>query len=884
MKKLHFALLVSVGLINFQSIAQVIDESFDPKFLSIAALSKTLLLADGSTIAIGNQDYFNGTQSRYLVKLKTDGSIDPSFTTGKGPNNLVLDIQLLAEGKLLIAGSFTSYNNTNKPFIARLNADGSLDNTFTVSGLGDEGLSVSAITIQTDNKILALYQRGTGFPSTSYTEVIRLNSDGTRDNTFTKAETKMGERLVSMLQLPDGKIMVGGWFQNFSSITGANSLIRLNPDGTHDATFNAGLDGTLNNSLVRKIVWSGDGKILVTGNVSLKRFLSDGSIDNSFVTANIYTPSFVCLLSDQSVVFVQSGFVRKLDANGNEVSSTALSNLTGHLLPLHNNRMLVGVKMLADRKSNLVLNDDLSINNELGSIFALTDIYFNNAPKFYKQEDGKWIIASNADYYSRGDVAQLFEITGRLVRLNSDLTYDNSFIFSLGNPNSNILYLYGNASGIYVNSTISDTHAIRKFKLNGTLDDSFTPVIGNYNDLIELTNGKFVGIKRDDTTWSLVLINADGSIDNSLIVTSEDQMKSIHLQNDGKFIVFIEAWNDADGLTVNGTRVESLFRLNANGTIDNTFDLEGSIFNNKKTYVHSNGNVMVAARINNSFNENYPFAIWNSSGDLIGSSPNSLLNKRGFDFELNGEHIYLLTRYSNDFELIRLSLNGEPDPLFRSINYHTTDFSYDPNEPDRIHFLEDGSILVVGWTDMYRIVLPTAAPSPPSNLSILTNSLSLETNLLWNDNSSDEIGFEIERSTEGGDFEKIALVDENIVTFRDTDIDYTTQYTYRVRSINAFGPSLYSNLVNTLTITSLEDTYYSNHIYPNPATDIVTIKAGGAYRPQQIKIHSIDGSELFQIQSNEENTTIDVRSYRPGLYVIQIDYGFKKRFFKFIKQ
>jgi hypothetical protein len=73
-------------------------------------------------------------------------------------------------------------------------------------------------------------------------------------------------------------------------------------------------------------------------------------------------------------------------------------------------------------------------------------------------------------------------------------------------------------------------------------------------------------------------------------------------------------------------------------------------------------------------------------------------------------------------------------------------------------------------------------------------ALAAQLNLNWADNSTNEDGFKIERSTgSGGTFSPLATVGANIVTYPDTTVIAGTQYCYRIRAYNVAGDSPYSN-------------------------------------------------------------------------------------------
>lgn len=74
--------------------------------------------------------------------------------------------------------------------------------------------------------------------------------------------------------------------------------------------------------------------------------------------------------------------------------------------------------------------------------------------------------------------------------------------------------------------------------------------------------------------------------------------------------------------------------------------------------------------------------------------------------------------------------------------------------------------------------------------------------LTWNDNSDNEDGFKIERSTDGETFEEIGTVGSDVSTYLDTTIVDNQEYVYRVKAFNQYGDSGYSNTANGLVENS----------------------------------------------------------------------------------
>ena len=98
--------------------------------------------------------------------------------TGTGFDSKPTELRVQADGKILALGNFNSYNGTARAKIARLNADGSLDGSFTPSVS-----NANSIELQPDGKILVL-GGSMGINGFGRTGVARLNSNGTLDATF----------------------------------------------------------------------------------------------------------------------------------------------------------------------------------------------------------------------------------------------------------------------------------------------------------------------------------------------------------------------------------------------------------------------------------------------------------------------------------------------------------------------------------------------------------------------------------------------------------------------------------------------------------------------------------------------------------------------------
>lgn len=210
--------------------------------------------------AFGN---FNDLPAGRIVRLNHDGSRDESFDAGSGANNTITCLSVQADGKIIVGGNFTMFNNIPRNRIARLNADGSLDHEFD-PGFGVQPFGgvnspvVYAIDLLENGMIIAagIYKM---FDSIPVNGIVRLYPDGHLDTTFSNIEGTL--RIQSLLVQPDNKMVIGGrFFPTDTSLAG--HFGRLNADGSIDTTFQT---GTGFNNFVEAMALQEDGNILAGG-------------------------------------------------------------------------------------------------------------------------------------------------------------------------------------------------------------------------------------------------------------------------------------------------------------------------------------------------------------------------------------------------------------------------------------------------------------------------------------------------------------------------------------------------------------------------------------------------------------------------------------------
>jgi uncharacterized delta-60 repeat protein len=219
------------------------DTTFNPGTNVFGAYSGCL--TGSQYVLAGNSTTYSGSTVNRIVRVNSNGTRDTTFNPGTGANNVIYTISPQSDGKIIAGGAFTAYSGSSNNNIVRINTDGTTDTTFNI-GTGFNNPPYS-LQIQSDGKIIAIGAFSTYSGSLSGQDrIIRLNSNGTRDTTFNVGTGFNGSPAAVFLQ-SDGKMIVVGGFTTYRGSSN-NSIVRINPDGTKDNTFNPGTGLSLTNS------------------------------------------------------------------------------------------------------------------------------------------------------------------------------------------------------------------------------------------------------------------------------------------------------------------------------------------------------------------------------------------------------------------------------------------------------------------------------------------------------------------------------------------------------------------------------------------------------------------------------------------------------------
>ncbi len=569
-----------------------------PAYGTDGEVIQSLLQPDNKTILAGYFSHYNNEQANGLIRINSDGQLDNSFNTGTGADNGINALALQFDNKLIIGGGFTSYNGASANHIARLYPTGGLDEAFN-SGTG-ANKNVYSLTLQVNGKILV------GGDFTTYDDkpvnkLVRLNSDGTLDNTFHFSDSV--EYVDHIVVQPDGKILVSGRYTNYKLY-----LIRLNKNGSKDVTFSYPDLFAWGYPNFETIILQGK-KILVGGGIAsgietrsglLLRLNSNGSVDTTFTYKspdNVWIKALT-LQQDGKIVFtgrawiyaddnVSTNYISRLNANGTKDSTFKTHSeerkrsISSNTISIQSDgKIIVGgyfstiSNLLVDNIVRLNNNGDfdLTFNQKTGANGSI----FSSA----KQSDGAILIGGNFTYYN-------YKFANQIARLKKDGSLDPSFNSGTG-ANGSVYAIAVQSNGKIIiggdfttYNNVPRNHIARLNK-NGTLDKTFNnaTVNGTVYTLSLQQNGKIIiggafTTVNGTSIASVARLQANGKLDagfSSPIVDNESPIVyASKIQDNGRILV----GGYFKGSYSSGALYYNLIRLKPNGNLDN--DFKGSV-------------------------------------------------------------------------------------------------------------------------------------------------------------------------------------------------------------------------------------------------------------------------------------------------------------------
>lgn len=456
-------------------------------------------------------------------------------------------------------------------------------------------------------------------------------------------------------------------------------IVSLAQDGSLDLSFDT--DGVTStaigaNALANSVAIQSDGKIVVAGTsndatgifFTLARYNTNGSLDNTFDTDGIVTTAIGTTQDKASSVAIQ--------ANGKIVVAGASEVGSGFVFAL--------ARYNIDGSLDSTFDNDGIVTTAVG-----TTIYESISDPFLSmviQADGKIIIAGSSKNSN-----SIFCYT--LVRYNVDGSLDNTFgingIVITSTPNSaadigRCLAIQSDGKIIVAGHSPNSMSLVR-YNTNGSLDNSFDNdgivVTTNFNcwiySIAIQCNGKIVvagGL--DNYYFALARYNINGSLDNtfdtdgmvtSTIGTSGSHAFSVAIQEDQKIV----AMGESGPFNYLFTAV----RYNTNGSLDNSFDMDGIVTTNPGGFAYSgaiqaDGKIVLVGFMTNASNQaDFAVVRYNNSSitGAVLQCP-TICNGQSItvgsnSYTISGTYIDTLTSVSATDSIIITNLTVDPLPV-----------------------------------------------------------------------------------------------------------------------------------------------------------------------------------------------------------------------------
>jgi uncharacterized delta-60 repeat protein len=532
-----FALsMMQIVFVNAQTLDTRFKIPVAQKFARFNAINAS---ADGKVVAAGYFLFYGNQPVNEFVRLSSTGGLDASF---KPPTWLPMPdfIEIYSNGDVL---NVTSGDGNHQSLIRLSGRNGNYltgtetnvpDNITDVLILPDNSVILTAYgrvvkftkdlqldpifkanNVEFNGWVTGIERQGTKFivvgsfnhvGDVDKNDVIRLNADGSIDNSFDAGSGVSGDNWINGVTVqPDNKILLNGNLSNFNG-SWICGLVRLNADGSVDDSFDSpNYEADYLSSAVR------NNRIYVSTNSSTFRLLMDGSVDEAFSTVGFETEfeNFV-VLKDGSLIAAgeQSGVV-KYNAKGQQAKFNA---------PLTDQGTITDVAKLGKR---VVIRGDFSmINNIPANAVALLNDKGQPDPNFF------WPFGALPVRQMEGTddthfIMNLDDCCGGLYRFDVNnifgynfLTADRSYPL-----NSDIQKFKALPDGKILAAT---QYGVARINPNGSRDYSFHGAeVGNNSHDIGFDvdeNWRIVFGSRvyyyNGSAGGMVRLNSDGTVDN----------------------------------------------------------------------------------------------------------------------------------------------------------------------------------------------------------------------------------------------------------------------------------------------------------------------------------------------------------------------------------
>lgn len=800
----------------------------------------------------------------FQAQAQLETAVDPDFVIPNQGNSAfnyagVNNLTLLPDGKILVSGFFDDYKTikTHANSIVRILPNGQHDPTFsrgiatTIAELGHNHSAV--ILLPSGNIVTAGFKSG----SNSYVKMYDSSGASAGMPVFPKL---LGGNPTAMVLQPDGKLIVAGAFASAVLPIPASQvplrykyIIRFNQNGTIDDTFNV-RDAFAGGTGVNALALQADGKIIASGRFTsykgnacsnMVRINPDGSIDPSFTT--------------------ESGF----EGLGNEVQKMKL---------LSDGKMLIGGRFTKYRGVTVNGLMRLESNGTIDSSFNPITHFDGNDVYMYDLQ------IKNDKIFMTGSFNYLSGVWARpIVSLNMDGSVNTTFD-ATGFTTANKMLIHPNGK-IYIATSLFRNQYKDMVALNddgsedrdfhtGTRKSSFINKVQLEPDGKITIAGLISSYAPEGSEYSgIVRLNPDGSQDTGFVLPThtdnENSIASLTRLPNGKYLV------SGHIPTYDGVATKNIIRLNQDGTLDDTFNLNTGIpessFNHFRTVVQPDGKIIAAYEYPQTAVRLLRLNADGSADTSFTTTDQSMINSVT-DLALQPDGKILVASSG----LTRFNSDGSRDLSFVT-----------PNNIVFVNLLPDGKMYVYnGNSSGYFLrrlnadgTLDASFVTPPVN-NVGAITVQADQKILvghrvgllerYHPDGSVDPSFQANFNNEIHNItippDGKLLVAGEFCVYNDTTV-----------------ADLLIRLEGQSTLGVVDHKSHSGKItaYPNPVKETLSISLPENTAIKSFQVYDLTGKKISGMQSNDNK--IDVTGLAKGLYILEIITDFESKSIKFIK-
>jgi len=642
----------------------------------------------------------------------------------------------------------------------------------TLSGVG----TVNATVVQPDGKIV-IGGKFTDLDGTARISLARLNPNGSHDTSFVSPFVAGStDTIVNALALqPDGKILVGGIVVTpDGNSTQWRNLVRVNSNGSLDTTFNPNPLNVF--GIVNKVVVREDGAILCAGNFAGVTVLNpiDGSPLNTSIPAyggffnpvRGFVPDGTGMLIAGNASLMGPAILTRFDASNLQDPSFHVPTVQDNSI-VSVERQVDGSLFIAGRFSTVdgatrKLAARLMSTGFLDQAFDLGDA-LGEIGTVKTQPDGKVIVGGS--FRPSGEANNY-----GFARLNANGTFDPTFQVQPPNRNAN-----GRVGSIQLLPDGKILIAGNFTTVNGTARTLIARLLVTDNAPPALSNvAAAPGAVNEGGTVTLSGQISDADAADSFVLRIDwgdgTTPQTVNLAAGATSFSVTHAYRD-DSPTGTGSDPSTIaLTLSDSGGASATFSTTVTVIN-----VAPMLSAVVAT----------PSTIVVGGTTTVGGSINDVGNLDPHSVMIN---------WGDGSASATLNLAAGMTTFSASHQYAT------PGNFTVTISATDDDTGTAGANVVVTVSQALLLPAPPSSLAATVLSTTQVT-LTWQDNSSNEAGFEIERCKGRNckDFSVVAQTASNVTTHQDNGLSNKTAYRYRIRAVNGDGNSAYSNLAAART-------------------------------------------------------------------------------------